>query len=110
MLSLSIQQPSPPEKFSGSESDGVLRVEVERPQGGHRPFPIFAVGFLTHLDAEKQVFSIGRNIDSAVATHIAIRDNLIDLPLCEDSAVKAEPVNVRRVLAENRLSVARPNR
>src|SRR5205809_7993953 len=49
----------PAEQLFRSNSDRLLRIEIEGPQRRHRSVPIFAVGFLAHIDAEKQTFPFG---------------------------------------------------
>jgi hypothetical protein len=72
--------------------------------------PNFASRFFAHIDAQKQSLAIRRHIDATVAAHITFRHDLVDLPLRAHRAVEADLVNVRHVLAKNRLAVARPNR
>src|SRR5262249_9020214 len=55
------------------------------------------------------LLSVRRNIDLAIAAHIALWNDFFDFPLRNCFAVEAEPIHVPHVLAKNGLPVARPN-
>ncbi len=110
MLSLSSQTPSQPNNFFGVSLTAFCDCRSNAQSAGKGPSQSLLSGFLAHIDAEKQSLAIGRDIDAAVAAHITFRHDLVDLPLGAHRAVEAELVNVRHVLAKNRLAVARPNR
>src|SRR6266478_8700908 len=100
----------PAKQFFRRQPHCFLRLEIERPERWQRPVPIFAAGFFAHVDAQKQSLAVRRNVNPTVAAHITFWHDLVDLPLCANRAVESDLIDVRDVLAKNRLSVVRPDR
>src|ERR1700730_510847 len=100
----------PAKEYFRRYADHFLRRDLEGPERGRRSVPIFAVVFFAHIDGKQQKFSIGRDRDSSVPAHAAVRNDFLDLPLREQRAVQTDLIDVRHVLAKDRSLVARPSR